>query len=144
MRNLFTLIILILTVTFAFGQTEKTLVRTFNLQGSTKVILNLEGATKVENWSENTLRVHTNIVVSNTNVLMLKELITTGRYNLVLESTDTAAVLSAPARAQAVVINKLGETLKETVSYTVFVPNNVTVEFVKSEALNETASTGDK
>ena len=61
MKKLLTLIILVLTASFSFAQTEKTLVKTFNLQGNTSVALDFNGNVEVQEWGESTLRVHMNI-----------------------------------------------------------------------------------
>ncbi|NJN78278.1 MAG: hypothetical protein HC803_08070 [Saprospiraceae bacterium] len=146
MKNLFTLIALVFVTSFAFGQTEKTLVKTFNLQGNTSVALDFSGNgnVTVEEWGETTLRIHMNISLENTNVNMLKYLITQGRYNLVLQTTDTGIQISSPGRNQAVVINKAGDVLTETVTYTVFVPRNVEVKILNKEPVQEPVQAGDK
>lgn len=144
MKNLFTLIILILATSFTYAQTEKTVVKTFNLQGSTSVILNLNGDVEVQEWSESTLRVHMNIKLENSNVHMLKYLLTQGRYNLVLENTDTGVTITSPGRDKDVIINKEGDKLSEAIKYTVFVPQNVATEILNKKAVEETVSTGDK
>lgn len=145
MKKLSIFIALVLTTSVVFGQTEKTLVKTFNLQGNTAVALNLNGNVTVEEWGENTLRVHMNISLKNTNVNMLKYLITEGRYNLVLETTDTGLQLTSPGRNKDVVINKEGDVLSEIVTYTVFVPRNVNVEILNQNTVEEeTAQAGDK
>lgn len=145
MKKLSIFIALVLTTSVVFGQTEKTLVKTFNLQGNTAVALNLNGNVTVEEWGENTLRVHMNISLKNTNVNMLKYLITEGRYNLVLETTDTGLQLTSPGRNKDVVVNKEGDVLSEIVTYTVFVPRNVNVEILNQNTVEEeTAQAGDK
>jgi hypothetical protein len=145
MKKIIMFIALVLTTSSVFGQTEKTLVKTFNLQGNTSVALNLNGKVTVEEWGESTLRVHMNISLENTNVNMLKYLITQGRYNLVLATTDTGAELTSSGRNKDVVINKAGDVLSEIVTYTVFVPRNSEVEILNKAAVEgETAQTGDK
>lgn len=144
MKNLLTLIILVLTTSFSFAQTEKTLVKTFNLQGNTSVILDLDGNVEVQEWGESTMRVHMTIKLENSNVHMLKYLLTQGRYNLVLKNSDEGAVVTSPGRKKAVVINKAGDVLTEMVSYTVFVPRNVATEIIKERETVEEAQTGDK
>lgn len=144
MKNLLTLITLVLASTFAFAQTEKTVVKTFNLQGSTSVVLNLKGDVEVQEWSESTLRVHMNIKLENSNVHMLKYLLTQGRYNLKLENTDAGVTIASPGRDKDVIINKEGDKLSETVTYTVFVPQNVATEVLNKKAVEETVSNGEK
>jgi hypothetical protein len=144
MKNLLTLITLILATSFTYGQTEKTVVKTFNLQGSTSVVLDLNGDVEVQEWSESTLRIHMNIKLENSNVHMLKYLLTQGRYNLKLDNTDTGVVITSPGRDKDVVINKEGDTLSETVTYTVFVPQNVSTEIMNKKTVEAPISTGDK
>ena len=144
MKNLLTLITLILATSFTYGQTEKTVVKTFNLQGSTSVVLDLNGDVEVQEWSESTLRVHMNIKLENSNVHMLKYLLTQGRYNLKLDNTDTGVMITSPGRDKDVVINKEGDTLSETVTYTVFVPQNVSTEIMNKKTVEAPISTGDK
>ena len=144
MKNLFTFIIIILATSITYGQTEKTVVKTFNLQGNSSVVLNLNGAVEIKEWSENTLRVHMNIKLNNSNVHMLKYLLTQGRYNLKLENTSRGLVLTSPGREQDVVINKNGDILSETVNYTVFVPHNVTTEIINKSENEEILDTGEK
>lgn len=144
MKNLLTFITLILATSFTYGQTEKTVVKTFNLQGSTSVVLDLNGDVEVQEWSESTLRIHINIKLENSNVHMLKYLLTQGRYNLKLDNTDTGVMITSPGRDKDVVINKEGDTLSETVTYTVFVPQNVSTEIMNKKTVEAPISTGDK
>jgi hypothetical protein len=144
MKNLLTFITLILATSFTYGQTEKTVVKTFNLQGSTSVVLDLNGDVEVQEWSESTLRIHMNIKLENSNVHMLKYLLTQGRYNLKLDNTDTGVMITSPGRDKDVVINKEGDTLSETVTYTVFVPQNVSTEIMNKKTVEAPISTGDK
>lgn len=143
MKNILVIIGLVLVSNMAFGQTEKTLVKTFNLQGSTVVVLDLDGDVVIKEWGEKTMRVYMNIQLQNTNVHMLKHLMTKGRYNLDIDNSSGSAVVTSPGRNQDVVINKQGDTLKENVSYVVFVPTNVEVE-VLTEANVDAAVAGQK
>ena len=144
MKKLLIFIILILVTSFVYGQAERTVVKTFNLEGSTSVIVNLNGDVEVQEWSESTLRVHMNIKLENSNVHMLKYLLTQGRYNLKLEQTDAGTTMTSPGRAKDVVINKEGDTLSETVTYTIFVPQNVSTEIMNKKEVGSNVSTGDK
>lgn len=128
MKKILVIIGLVLVANMAFAQTEKTLVKTFNLQGSTAVVLDLDGDVVIKEWGEKTMRVHMNIQLQNTNVHMLKHLMTKGRYNLNIDNSGSASVITSPGRNQDVIINKNGDTLKENVTYVVFIPMNVTAE----------------
>ena len=144
MKNLFTFIIIIFVTSFMYGQTEKTVVKTFNLQGNNSIILNLDGAVEIKEWNESTLRVYMNIKLNNSTVHMLKYLLTQGRYNLKLENSSKGFMMTSPGRKQNVVINKNGDILSETVTYTVFVPHNVTTEIINESVNEEVFDTGEK
>lgn len=124
--------------------TEKTLVKTFNIQNNNTVVLDLDGKVEVKEWSENTVRIQMNIKLGNSTVHLLKYLITKGRYNLESENTTDGFSISAPGRSQAVVINKAGDLLNELVTYTVFVPRNVTVEMTDNTATTTATDVEDK
>ncbi len=143
MKKVLVIIGLVLVTNMMFAQTEKTLVKTFNLQGSTAVVLDLDGDVVIKEWGEKTMRVHMNIQLENTNVHMLKYLMTKGRYNLSINNSDSASVVTSPGRTQDVVINKQGDTLKENVSYVVFIPANVTAETLSETNVNA-AVAGEK
>ncbi len=143
MKRLLAIIGLVLVTNIMFAQTEKTLVKTFNLQGSTAVVLDLDGEVVIKEWGEKTMRIHMNIQLENTNVHMLKYLMTKGRYNLNIDNSGSASVVTSPGRKQDVIINKQGDTLKENVTYIVFVPVNVSTETL-SEMNNNAAVAGEK
>ena len=129
MRNLLTILSLIVFVSFSYGQnTQKTLVKTFNLKGSKAVVLDTKSSVEVKEWSNETMRIQMSITLENANTHMLKYLITKGRYNLSTELTDDGLVVSFPGRKKDVVVNKNGDKLKEVVTYTVFVPSDVTAK----------------
>ena len=79
------------------------------------------------------------IELQNTNVHMLKYLITKGRYNLNAVQTDKGMVISTPGRQKEVVVNKKGDKLLETVVYTVFVPNNVQAKVMNEHTSSSTS-----
>lgn len=129
MRKLLTILSLIVFVSFSYGQnTQKTLVKTFNLKGSKVVVLDTKSSVEVKEWSNETMRIQMSITLENANTQMLKYLITKGRYNLSTELTDDGLVVSFPGRKKDVIVNKNGDKLKEIVAYTVFVPSDVTAK----------------
>ena len=69
------------TITFA-QQAEKTLVKSFNLQGNQVVIVDLEGPVEFKTWSNTTMRVQMDVQLGNGTEAMLKSLVKAGRYNL--------------------------------------------------------------
>ena len=123
-----TLICFFLANVLAIAQTnvEKTLVKSFNLKGNTSVTLNLDGDIQVKERAGEIMRVQMLISVAGSNA-MLKSLITAGRYNLVLEESENGLVVTSPGLARKITIR--GESLKENISYVVYVPDDVTVSY---------------
>ena len=119
-------------------QTQKTLIKSFNLKGNDFVMLNFDGKVEIKEWNNDVLRVQMGIELQNTNVHMLKYLITKGRYNLNAVQTDKGMVISTPGRQKEVVVNKKGDKLLETVVYTVFVPNNVQAKVMNEHTSSST------
>jgi len=71
---------------------------------------------------------------------MLKSLITAGRYNLQLEESETGLIVSSPGLARKITVR--GASLKENVSYVVYVPEDVTVSY-GGEAASDLAKPAD-
>jgi len=137
----FTLICFFLTTVLVIAQTnvEKTLVKSFNLKGNTSVTLNLEGDIQVKERAGEIMRVQMLIGVAGSDA-MLKSLITAGRYNLVLEDAENGLVVSSPGLARKITVR--GESLKENVSYVIYVPEDVTVSY-GGEAASDLAKPSD-
>ena len=121
---------------FSFAQIEKTLVKSFNLQDMDVVVLDVKGDIDVQQWNNKTLRVQMTISVENVKEATLKSLVVAKRYNLISKITDEEYLISIPGLQREVTIG--GEQLKESISYIVYVPENV---FVK---LKDTSSTSIK
>lgn len=123
-----TLICFFLTTVLVIAQTnvEKTLVKSFNLKGNTQVTLNFEGDIQVQERAGEIMRVQMLIGVAGSDA-MLKSLITAGRYNLELEESENGLIVSSPGLARKITVR--GESLKENVSYVVYVPEDVTVSY---------------
>lgn len=110
---------------------EKTLVKSFNLQGHDQVVLNLDGPVDVQSWDSKTVRVQMSISLKNRSESFLKAMLLAGRYNLESTNEEDALVIYQPGMERAVQL-KSGE-LEETMNFMVFAPENVHVE-VNSEA----------
>lgn len=122
-----TLFFLLIATTFTFAQdTEKTLVKSFNLQGNQVVVLDLEGTVVVKTWSNDIMRVQMTISQKNTSEAILKSLIKAGRYNLKSSVEENGLMVSAPGLQREVMIR--GKLLEDTISYIVFAPENVLVK----------------
>ncbi|NUN99644.1 MAG: hypothetical protein HUU01_03400 [Saprospiraceae bacterium] len=132
-KSINTLVLLLFTTTFSFSQgVEKVLVKSFNLQGSQAVLLELDAPTEVKTWKNDLLRVQMTITLSNGSESMLKSLIEVGRYNLKSEVIDGKFKVFAPALAKEVKIG--GKTLDEHVSIVVFGPEGVQVKLAGAAA----------
>lgn len=108
-------------------QAQKNLLKTFDLNGQKEVVLNLDGDVNIERWNNSTMRVQMEINYHNASEHIMKYLISKGRYNLATNNTEHGFVLEHTNRTSAPQINKEGDTLEETIVYTIYVPQNVTV-----------------
>ena len=125
MKNAFLLVLFVAFGTALGAQTEKTLVKAFNLDGHQSIVLDLDGEVDVQRWNNDIVRVQMHIQVDNFSAAILKSLIAAGRYNLDGTSGDHF-VISAENRKKSVVIR--GNPLQDRVTYTVYVPENVSVD----------------
>ena len=143
MKNLKTLVpILVLSlVTFSISaQTaEKTLVKSFNLQGNNIVQLDLAGDIEVKEWDNPIMRVQISVSIENSNSTILKALVKAGRYNLSSVEENGEYRVYAPGVDREVKIK--GQKLTENLSYIVFAPKDVLVktrlDSATSAVLNE-------
>lgn len=122
---------LLLVATGLFAQSvEKTFVRSFNIQDSQEVIIDIEAPVSVESWSQKIMRIQMNVGLERGSESMLRSLVQAGRYNLKGELANGQYVVKAPGLEREVRVN--GQTLPENVSLTVFVPEGVHIELLDS------------
>lgn len=124
------------------SEISKILVKTFALQGKSEVTVNLNGKVEIKEWGENTMRIHTNITIQNSTVHMIKYLMSNGRYNLTTTPQNGFLEIDASNGKAPVIINKNGDTLDETVTYTIFVPKGVQVKILNEDIINSSSPTG--
>jgi hypothetical protein len=115
---------LLLLTSIAIGQAERTFVKSFNLQGRQTVILNLGDNIQVNQWDSDLMRVQMTVSTPTISDAMLKSIAESGRYMLKNDMTAQAFIVTVPAAQRSIKIN--GNDLKETFTYTVYVPKNVT------------------
>ncbi len=133
------LFLLLFTTSYGIAQdVEKVLVKSFNLQGSQAVVLEMDAPTEVKTWKNDLLRVQMTITLSNGTESMLKSLIETGRYNLKSELVDGQFKVFAPALAREVKIG--GKTLEERVSIMVYGPESVQIELIGTTGVQSAAT----
>ncbi len=106
-------------------QAEKSLVKSFNLQGNQTLVLDLGGQVDVQTWSSKTVRVQMNISLKNRPVTFLKGMISAGRYNLTASQEDNGLKISSPGMERAVKL-RTGE-LQEHIAYIVYAPEDIEV-----------------
>ncbi|MCB9264815.1 MAG: hypothetical protein H6558_07315 [Lewinellaceae bacterium] len=129
-----TLTVLLLFVSFmGFGQqVEKTLVKSFNLQGNQVVALQMDGPIEVTTWNNNFLRVQMQVTLKEGSEALLKSLVQAGRYNLRYEIDEEAYKVLAPKLDFEVKVG--GKPLQDEVSYIVFAPENVIVKVPENKS----------
>ena len=126
--KLFTFCLMILVIAPIISQAqnniEKTLSKSFNLQGKTELRIDMANV-EVKTWNEPIARIEISIACENVSEAMLKSLITAGRYNVQSTVENESLVLSAPSMQKTVKLN--GQELKENVKYVLNVPKDVNV-----------------
>ncbi|MFK7933626.1 MAG: hypothetical protein AB8G22_08950 [Saprospiraceae bacterium] len=113
---------------------EKTLVKSFNLDGNQLVELFLAGDVEVQEWNNPILRIQMSLSLPNGNNAMLKSLIQGGRYNLKGESTAEEYEIKSPNLQKKITVG--GQELHEKVSYLVYAPTNVIIKLADSTTAN--------
>jgi hypothetical protein len=116
---------LLLLYSTATGQAERTFVKSFNLMGRQTVVLNLGDNIKITPWDSDVMRVQMTVSLPSTNDATLKALAESGRYILKTDLDLQNVIVTTPNVRNAIKVN--GNELKETLSFTVFVPKSVTV-----------------
>jgi hypothetical protein len=132
---------MMLATTLVLGQSaEKIVIKSFNTSGQSVINLNLPGNAEVKIGDHETVRIQITIQLASGNAGMLDELIKVGRYNLTATSSDGQFNVISPNSARKITVK--GQELKETLSYIITVPKNLTVLINgQPSAGNETAST---
>lgn len=133
--RIFTLLFpLLLTIAPSIAQqAEKTLVKSFNLNGHTMIFLDLEGDVDITLWSEPVMRIQMTVTLQNGNENMLKSLVTAGRYNLNTKEENGSLSIVAPGLDRQIKLSS-GQNLGEQISYQVFAPKDITVTTRSTDA----------
>jgi hypothetical protein len=126
-RLSFLLLSLLLAVAPTMAQqSEKTLVKSFNLDGQSAVMLDLQGSVEVTTWNEPQMRIQMTITLQNGSETMLKSLVTAGRYNLDAKEKDGIYSIVAPGLERQIKLNS-GQSLGENVTFAVWAPKGVEI-----------------
>ncbi len=133
------LLLLVATISYSQTQIEKTLVKSFNLQGEDVVLLDLDGEVEVKEWDNKIMRVQMTINLEGGTNSMLKSLVQVGRYNLKSMIENEEFKVYAPAMNKEIKVR--GKVLKENIVFTVFAPENVTVKMTGGSSTTATTLT---
>jgi hypothetical protein len=120
--------IILLTILFAASaQTaSKTFNKSFNTDGKGTIVLDLPGNIDLKIWDNPSIKFEIGVTLASGNGFMLDELANIGRYNLVAKSEGESLTITAPNLQKQLKVK--GETLKEALSYVVFVPKDLKIE----------------
>jgi len=121
----------------AWGQGEKTLVKSFNLSGVEQVLFELEGDVEVQTWTNNYLRVEMKVTARNGSESVLKSLVRCGRYNLLGKKDGGVFKIDAPGLRKKV---KVGDAfLEEGISLKIMAPKGVSIDLPLEASINPEA-----
>lgn len=132
------IILLALSISTVSAQSAtKIFSKSFNAQGKGLLRLDLPGPVEVKTWNSATIRFEINVSLASGNTSMLNELANVGRYNLTAKSVvgEDVMIVNAPNLQKQVKIK--GVILKESVSYTVYVPKRMGIEMPNAFTLAE-------
>ena len=130
MKKNITIVLLLISSTFLFGQVQKTYVKSFVEEAST-ISLNLSGKVEVVEWEEDFVRVHATVSLDGGSLEVLRSLVLSGRYGVEATRDGGGLVLTSACRKKEVTCR--GGLLEEVVVYTVFVPRYVEVRVMNGD-----------
>lgn len=136
----FTLVVLLLFATTSLigQQAEKTLVKSFNLNGLQTVSLGIDAPVEVSDWDQPFLRVQMHIELDRGTEALLKSLVRAGRYNMVGSEDERVYRIVAPDLGREVKVG--GQLLSDRVSFVVKKPRNVAFTPSKTKEMAEGAA----
>lgn len=130
-----TILLLFATTSLIGQQAEKTLVKSFNLNGLQTVALDVDAPVEVTEWDQPFVRVQMHIELERGSESLLKSLVRTGRYSLISRQEGDTFKIVAPNLEREVKIS--GHLLNDRISFVIKKPGNVA--FTPSQP-EETAS----
>ncbi|MBK7935772.1 MAG: hypothetical protein IPJ82_01175 [Lewinellaceae bacterium] len=114
---------------------EKTFSKSFNTDGKGTINLDLPGAIDLKVWDNPSIRIGITVSIPTGNSSMLGELANIGRYNLVSKSEGDVLTIQAPNMQKRVTLK--GAEFRETLTFVVFVPKDLTIEMPNAQAFAE-------
>lgn len=129
MKKLFTtLLFFMISIGFAFSQSEQVIVKSIPLQNASGIVLELPGEVKAQEWERDYIRVTVTINALNTNEDILKRLITVGRYDIQSEVIGDEVQITMPKMEQQVTIK--GTDLQDRLLFEVSYPKKSVLRII--------------
>lgn len=125
MQKLFLLCLTLFSLQSFAQETEKTLVKSFDPEGSEIIKVEFTDQVTTDIWDENVLQVELDIHV-NTSAAILSQLIKVGRYSIEGSKEENTYYLRLPALQKDVVIR--GNKLTENIQASIKTPGYMVVE----------------
>jgi hypothetical protein len=124
MKNFIWLLIFLLGSFVSFGQSQKTLIKSFNVNVD-EVTINIEGNKSVSTWDKLYVRVEL-IVKTNMRNEILEVLVKNGRYNFESQINNQILTISLPNLKDKIKIGELD--LVENFEIKIWLPNETTLK----------------
>jgi hypothetical protein len=124
MKNFIWLLIFLLGSFVSFGQSQKTLIKSFNANVN-EVTINIEGNKSVSTWDKLYVRVEL-IVKTNMRNEILEVLVKNGRYNFESQINNQILTISLPNLKDKIKIGELD--LVENFEIKIWLPNETTLK----------------
>jgi hypothetical protein len=125
-RNLLLAFLLSTPMLIAAQAAEKTMLKSFNLDGKNLIRLELPGTVDVKVWEKSIIQIQITVSLPSGNAAMLNELANVGRYNLSAKSSGDNFLITSDNLNKIIKIK--GQDLKENITFQVFVPKDVSVK----------------
>jgi hypothetical protein len=132
-RLLSLFVLLVFTASMAGQNAEKTFSKSFNVEGKSKVQLDLPGVLDLKVWSQSAIRIEIRVNLPAGQGSVLNSLADVGRYNLTASGDGDLLTIKAPNLQKKVMLK--GQPLREQLSFTVFLPKTVEVELPNSGSM---------
>jgi hypothetical protein len=124
MKNFIWLLLFLLGSFVSFGQSQKTLIKSFNVNVD-EVTINIEGNKSVSTWDKLYVRVEL-IVKTNMRNEILEVLVKNGRYNFESQINNQILTISLPNLKDKIKIGELD--LVENFEIKIWLPNETTLK----------------
>lgn len=128
-----------LATSACFGQLEKTIHQTFDLEGKTAIHLNIHGQYSIIAWAGNNVLVETKVQLYNSSSSILKHFVEKDlRYQVDADTSSTGTLqLLSHDKKRVSLRTKTGAESTEVVETKVYVPENFIIKDDKTLVIKE-------